>query len=77
MMNIENLGSKESVRVKCIGGMYIEFCLKLWFESDWYFGNIIGSDDFKCNTETKFPNSHFVKSVQKQLYADVLQNKCS
>ena len=36
MMNMQNLGSQESVRVKCIEDIYAKFSLKLWFESDWY-----------------------------------------
>ena len=35
MMSIQNLASQENVVVKYIGGIYTEFCLKLWFESDW------------------------------------------
>ena len=40
MMNIRNLGSKESLGVKFKDGIYAEFSLKLWRESEWYFCNI-------------------------------------
>ena len=33
MINIRNLGSKGSVRVKYKGEICTESCLKLWFES--------------------------------------------
>ena len=53
MMNMQNLGLQESARVKCIDNIYTEFCLKCWFESDWYFGNTIELS-FKCDPEKKF-----------------------
>ena len=34
MMNIQNLGSQESVGVKYVDGIGAKFFLKLWFESD-------------------------------------------
>ena len=37
MMNIRNLGSKESVGVNYKDGICVKLCLKLWFERDWYF----------------------------------------
>ena len=40
-MNIRNLGRKESVGIKFKKGIYAKLCLKPWFESDWYFGNIL------------------------------------
>ena len=43
MMNIRNLGSKESLEMKFKDSIYAELCLKLWFESDWYFCNIAES----------------------------------
>ena len=46
MMNIRNLGSKESVGVKFKEGIYTELCLKLWFESNWYFCKITESGWF-------------------------------
>ena len=76
-MNIQNLGSKESVGVKYIDGIYAQFFLKVWFESNWYFCNITESRWFQIRSRNKVPNNHFVKSVQKQPYADVLQNRCS
>ena len=38
-----NLGAQERVGVKYIDGLYAKFCLKLWFESDWYFCNMTES----------------------------------
>ena len=72
-MNIQNLGSQESVGVKYLGDIYHKFCLKLWFERDWYYCNITESRWFYMGSRKKVPNNHFVKSVQKQQYADVLQ----
>ena len=67
MINIRNLGSKESVGVI--------LCLKLWFESDWYFCNINESGWFlKLLSRNKVPNNNLLKSVQKQPHADVLQD---
>ena len=40
MMNVQNRGSKESLQVKFNDGICAELCLKLWFESNWYFCNI-------------------------------------
>ena len=40
-MNIRNLGRKESLGIKFKKGTYAKLCLKPWFESDWYFGNIL------------------------------------
>ena len=40
---VRNLGLKESVGVKFKEGICAKFCLKLWFESDWYFCNITKS----------------------------------
>ena len=34
MMNIRNLGSKESVGVKFKDGIFAELCFRLWLESD-------------------------------------------
>ena len=44
MINMQNLGSQESVGVKYIHIRQI--FLKLWFESDWYFCNITVSGWF-------------------------------
>ena len=42
-MNIKNLGSKERLGFKLNDDKCEELCLKLWFESDWYFYNITES----------------------------------
>ena len=53
-MNIWNLGSQESIGVKYIDNICSKFCLKLWFENDWYFCIILPSQDaLKCDPETK------------------------
>ena len=39
-MNMRDLGSKGIVGVTSKDGICAELCLKLWFESDWYFYNI-------------------------------------
>ena len=39
------MGSKESLWVKFKEGTRAKLCLKLWFESDYYFCNIIYSQD--------------------------------
>ena len=39
MINVWNLGLKESVEVKYKDDICTELCLKPWFESDWYFCN--------------------------------------
>ena len=76
MMNIQNPGSKESLEVKFNDGQCTRLCLKLWFESRCYFCNITESRWFwKQLSGNKFPDNHFVKSVQKQPYANVLQNR--
>ena len=43
MINIQNLGSKGSVGVKYKDEIYAKLCLKLWFESNWYFHKIAKS----------------------------------
>ena len=73
-MNIQNLGSKESVGFKYIDGIYAQFFLKVGFESNW---KATESRWFQIRSRNKVPNNHFVKSVQKQPYADVLENRCS
>ena len=57
MMNIWNLGSKESFRVKFKDGICAKLCLKFWFKSDWSFCNITESGSN--------PNNHFLKPVWK------------
>ena len=64
MMNIGNLGSKESIGVKYKDGTYALLCLKLWFESDWYFCNITESGWFlKSTAQKQSSRSQFLKSV--------------
>ena len=43
MMNMQNLGLQENVGGKDIEFMYAKYCLKLWFESGWYFCNFTES----------------------------------
>ena len=74
MMNIRTLSSIGSVGVKYRDDIRTKLCLKLCFESDWYYCNITESGWFwKRLSRNKVPNNHFLKSVQKQPYADVLQ----
>ena len=76
-MNIGNLGSKETVGVKFKESICTELCLKLWFQSDWYFCNITNSGWFlKATVQKECPNNHFLNSLQKQPYTDVLENRC-
>ena len=78
MMNMQNQGSKENLGVKLREGICTKLCLKLWFESSWAFCNINNSEWlWKRLSRKKVLNNHFLKSLQKQLYADVLQNRCS
>ena len=70
MINIQNLGSQKSIRVKYI--CHILFNTLVWKRL--VFVILLSWDGFKCNPETKVQNNNFVKSVQKQLYTDVLQN---
>ena len=68
---MRNLRSKGSVEVKCKDDICAELCLKLCFESDWYFCNITKSRWFwKRLSRNKVQNNHFPKLVQKQPYAD-------
>ena len=74
----QNLGSKESVGIKFKEGIYTKFCLKLWFDSNWYFCKITESGWFwKWLSTKEVLNNHFLKSLQKQPYTDVPQNRCS
>ena len=43
MMNIQNLGSKESLGVKFKDGICAELCANLWCESERHFCDIIES----------------------------------
>ena len=56
MMNIQNLGLKESLGVKLKGEICAESYLKLLFESDCYLCNItLSQDGFERDCpETKF-----------------------
>ena len=54
MMNIRNLGLQERVGVKYIDDRCAKFCLKLWFESDWYFCNITTQMFFKIGVLKNF-----------------------
>ena len=77
MINIRNLGSKGSVGAKCKDGICTELYQEVRFESDWYFCNNTESGWFwKELSRSKVPNNHFVKSVLKQPFADVFQNRC-
>ena len=40
---MQNLDLKDRLGVKFKDSICDELCLKLWFESDWYFFNIIES----------------------------------
>ena len=40
------VGSKESAETKFKEGTCPELCLKLWYETGWYFGNIAKSGWF-------------------------------
>ena len=72
MMNVQNLGSKESLQVKFNDGICAELCLKLWFESNWYFCNIAESECFwKQPCRNKVQKNHFLKSVWKSNIAEV------
>ena len=74
MINIRTLGLKGSVGIKYKDDICTELCLKLWFESDYCFRNVTESGWFwKRLSRNKVSNNHFLKSVQKQPYTDVLQ----
>ena len=73
MINMQNQGSKEILAVKSKARIYTKLCLKLRFESSWYFCNILSQDDFESDCAERTS----LKSLQKQPYADVLQNRCS
>ena len=51
MMNIRNLGSKESLGVKFKESACAKLYLKLWFESDWnIFVRLLSQDGFKSDS---------------------------
>ena len=62
----------KSIGVKYIDGRYAKFLLKLWFESNWYFCNVTESRCLQMQSRNKVPNNHFIKSLQKQQSAYVL-----
>ena len=69
MINIQNLGLQESVGVKYIDDIRAKFCLKLWFEGDWYFCYSTESRWFYMRSRNKVSSYQFIKSAQKQPYA--------
>ena len=72
-----NQGSKKSLGVKFKESICTKLWLKLWFESSWYICNISKSGWFlKRLFRKKVLHNHFLKSLQKQPYKDVLQNRC-
>ena len=50
MMNIQNLGSQESIGAKYINSICAKFCLK----ATGVFIILLSQDGFKCDQETKF-----------------------
>ena len=40
VVNLRYIGSEENIGVKFKDVICPKLCLKLWFESDWYFCNI-------------------------------------
>ena len=67
----ENLDWKESLGVKFKDDICVEVCLKLWFESDWYFGGTTESGWFwKRFSTSKVPNNHFLTSVWKSIWPE-------
>ena len=66
MIKIRNLGSKGSIRDKYKDNICAELCLKLLFESDWYFCNISESDGFQSDcAETKFLTITFLSQFRQ------------
>ena len=57
---------EKSLGAKFKDNICAEFCLKLWFENDWYFRNVTESGWFwKRLPGSKVPNNHFLQSVWK------------
>ena len=56
-MNIQNLGSQESVGVKYIEGICVEFCLRSDLEKTHILVILLSRDGFKWDPETKFQTS--------------------
>ena len=52
---------KRKLMVKFKDSICTKLCLKLWFESEWYFCNISESEKLYRN---KVPNNHFLKPVE-------------
>ena len=50
MMSIPNLGSKQNVGNKFKEGICTKLCLKLWFDSNWYFVKLLTRDDFESES---------------------------
>ena len=64
---MRNLGSIEILGLKCKYKTYAGLCLKLRFESNWYFSNITESRCFwKRLSRSKVSNNQFLKSVWKK-----------
>ena len=57
MINIQNLGSKESVRIKYKDDVCTESCLQLWVESDWH----LIQDGFKETVQKQSSKQSFRK----------------
>ena len=56
----------KALGVKFKDGICAEICLKLWFESDWYFCNTTESGRFwKWLSRKKILFNHFLKSLWK------------
>ena len=78
-MNIQNLSSEESVEVIYKDGICTKLCLKLWFESDWYFCNIIESGWFwkQSSKESLHKSSETVVCIfsSKEVFLKILQKE--
>ena len=68
MMNIQNLGSKEKVAVKVKDSICAELCLKLWFESNWYFCDFTESG---YGFESDYPETKFQIITSQSQYEKV------
>ena len=53
MMNMQNQGSKENLGVKFKEGICAKLCLKLWFESGWFFVILPSQDGLKATAQKK------------------------
>ena len=74
MMNIQNLGLQESVRVKFKEGICVELCLKLWFERDWYFCDITKSGCLKVTVQKESPKQFRSSGMQMFLKIGNIHN---